>query len=222
MSWHIPFFTARSSRLFTTILGVSLFAFTGCATIDGKSTPSTTTSIVATDGATSAPGIVRQTDSEGRRLPFTTQFPNRWSSSNDGTTYEPCTSVANEVLIATGLDPHSAADVASADHQTARGCRWQFAGQSSAFLSQFVGQDETLADYKRTHQVSSRFLSDEKIQDRTVLVSTAGDRECSTFVQSEQAIVATTVLIVIDPPSPAELCDLALSFTRSTIGQIPK
>ncbi|MFT4127988.1 MAG: DUF3558 domain-containing protein, partial [Gordonia sp. (in: high G+C Gram-positive bacteria)] len=45
---------------------------------------------------------MRQTDDQGRRLPFDTEFPQRWSDGNDGTSYEPCTALSPDRLTELG------------------------------------------------------------------------------------------------------------------------
>ena len=69
------------------------------------------------------PGAARQTDDHGRDLPFRVTNPRRWNDQNDGTTFEPCTGLTEEILRELMIDPSSAEDAETSDAAT-RGCRW--------------------------------------------------------------------------------------------------
>ena len=92
----------------------SMVAVVGCS-VSGTAVGEK--SSVVQSQTTVAPPI-RQIDDFGRRLPFTTKFPNRWSRNNDGTTYEPCTTLSLAALQSLHLDPATAKDAAVADGQT--------------------------------------------------------------------------------------------------------
>ncbi|MEJ9079044.1 hypothetical protein WKY82_11525 [Gordonia malaquae] len=71
------------------------------------------------------PGAARQTDDHGRELPFRVTNPRRWNDQNDGTTFEPCTGLAEETLRELMIDPSSAEDTETSDAAD-RGCRWTY------------------------------------------------------------------------------------------------
>lgn len=171
------------------------------------------------------PGI-RQTDDDGLLLPFETEFPNRWSDNNNGTPYEPCTKVETGVLVASGLDPASAEDVAASDSQTARGCKWTFTDGSSSVLSQFVGNiirpAEGLDGHKKANSGGITWLSDSEVSGRRVLRGSIMAAECGVYIRSGDAVVVTSV-ISFDPERPRteEVCVRAENFLQKTIGAIP-
>ncbi|WP_411353200.1 DUF3558 family protein [Gordonia bronchialis] len=182
-------------------------------------------SVVATLPGTSTVGI-RQTDDLGRRLPFTTVFPNRWSGNNDGTSYEPCTAASPAILGEANLDPQTVRDAAVADHQTARGCRWNFVGERLASLGQYLGNlagsdARDLAQYKASKRVA-HWYPDLVIDGRTVASNSLGPDSCTTFVQSGQAVVATSVSLGRNSIDVSENCRRAFVFTRATISQMPR
>lgn len=167
---------------------------------------------------------IRQTDDAGRRLPFTTRFPNRWSANNDGTRYEPCTAVTNSELLSFELDPNSVRDVAAADHQTARGCRWSYQADRLTSLAQYLGNLEgsgatDLASYKHVNS-NWHWLADESIDGRTAAIETIGRDECSTYLVSGRAVVVTAV--ALRNSESGVVCERALAFTRATIARIPR
>ncbi|MGV9795298.1 DUF3558 family protein [Gordonia sp. NPDC003422] len=169
---------------------------------------------------------IRQTDDAGRLLPFTTVFPNRWSTNNDGTAYEPCTSATDAILISQGLDPASARDAASADHQTVRGCRWAIANTRRSSVSQHVGnmagsRSKGLDDYKALNN-DFNWFPDQVIDGRTVGLFSLGADDCATIVVSGKAFVFTDATLDRDDENIAENCRVALAFTRATISQIPR
>ncbi|MBY4574954.1 hypothetical protein ACN94_15400 [Gordonia paraffinivorans] len=169
---------------------------------------------------------IRQTDDAGNRLPFDTDFPNRWSGNNDGTTYEPCTQVPFEVVDHFGLDRQSIADVAASDHQTARGCEWRFANDPRSTLAQFVGNlvrpSAGLSGHKELNRAGTTWLPDASIAGRRVLRESAMPGDCAVYVQSGTALVITTVTRMgLNPPPSERVCGEALDFLRATINQIP-
>jgi hypothetical protein len=197
-----------------TAAGIAACAPVSGTAVKSSSSPSSQKSFETTG--------VRQTDDAGKRLPFVTTFPNRWSSNNDGTPYEPCTAATPAVLAESGLDPTSASDAAKADFQTLRGCEWKFTDGNLASLSQYVGNGPSLEQYKKGREPFSEFLPDTSIDGRRALLQPLGRRMCTTIVQSRSAQVLTTVTIVSDPPPISSICDLALEFARETINQIPE
>lgn len=175
--------------------------------------------------SSSVPKSIRQTDAQGRELPFVTKFPDRWSVNNDQTTYEPCTTVDVQTLLHLNLDPGSVADAASANHQTARGCIWKYKGERFAALSQYVGNMNggvrSLVDYKAKNS-RWQWYPDQDIAGRVVGVASIGTDDCATHVQSGGALVATEVGIGSTSDDVSENCRRALAFTRATIDLIPR
>lgn len=166
---------------------------------------------------------IRQTDEEGRRLPFTTVFPRRWSNGNNGTTYEPCTAADTAILDAAGLEPSSVKDAAIADQQTARGCRWTFTNREFMSLTQIVGNSDPLEQYKLEAPQSFEWRDDIYIDKRKVAVGAVPDLgECTALTQSGTAIVFTRVSNYGESPPISEICDKAIAFTRATIDQMPE
>lgn len=165
---------------------------------------------------------IRQTDDQGKKLPFSTKFPDRWSDNNDGTSYEPCTAVAGSTLRQFDLDPTSASDVAVANHQTARGCNWKFANDRANSISQFVGNGPSLDEY-RTRNADFEFLPDVQIEGRQVLrYRIFGDDQCAATIQSGKSQVLTIAYLYRNTPPREQLCDTAVNFLRATIEKIPK
>ena len=201
---------------------LSILAISGCTQVNvvpGRPTAAAATPAESTDSST----IVRQTDDAGRHLPFTTTFARRWSNGNDGTTYEPCTAATTEILSTNHLDPDSVKDAAIADHQTARGCRWSTNAYESAYLSQIVGNQPQLDIYKQRQDGFVAWLPDIAMGDRRAAVgSSPSATDCTTFVQSGEAIIATRASVNISPPPINKLCDKAIAFTRATIDQMPE
>ncbi|MFZ2238915.1 MAG: DUF3558 domain-containing protein [Gordonia amarae] len=188
-----------------------VFTSTAC-TVGGEPTP------VATElepkKTTSKP--IRQTDDNGRNLPFSTPFPNRWSRNNNGTKYEPCTALTDAELVDAGLDPRSVSDIALADGQTARGCQWDHADSKQSGISQGTGDaptfEEQMADrdwYKRSWDI--------RVYGRLVMVDYSDIYTCATTVKSGRSPVSTIVVRITDAPPMSELCDIAIDFTRRTI-----
>ncbi|MFV3114764.1 MULTISPECIES: DUF3558 domain-containing protein [Gordonia] len=212
--------TTRAIRFVAcTILGVIC---AGCTT---NGDPIASVSSPATAPPTSTAGI-RQTDDAGRSLPFTTEYPNRWSINNDGTPYEPCTQVSDEVVEQFGLRRDSVEDVAGSDFQTARGCRWTYVDDGMSSISQFVGNilrpQLGLDGYKAKNSAGKTWYPDTFINTRRVLVGSIGAGVCSAYVQSGGAVVVTTVSrFDIPPPPSAEVCSTAVDFLRATISEIP-
>lgn len=210
--------SGKTSRLLAAALLSSALA--GCST---SGTPIPTTEVRSQQS--SATPTVRQTDDEGRALPFTTTFPNRWSINNDGSSYEPCTQVANDVLQRFGLIAASATDVAGSDFQTARGCRWKY-DDGSSYIAQFVGNiirpADGLSGHKALNSAGKVWFPDLSIGGRRVLASSIGDGDCSVHVRSGNAVVVTSVTrFDLEPPPVAEVCATASAFLGATIGEIP-
>ena len=214
--------TSGATLSAATVLLVSVFAVGGCSQVGVV--PGEPTSAAATPSESSdASAGVRQTDDAGRRLPFTTVFPRRWSNGNDGTTYEPCTAADISTLQAAGLDPLSVKDAAIADHQTARGCSWSYTGSNLHSITQIVGNNGPLREYKIENSTSFVWRSDTSINMRFVAVGSYPQLgECTAMVDSGSAIVFTRMSAYSDPPPINEICDKAIAFTRATIDQIPE
>ncbi|MGV9827881.1 DUF3558 family protein [Gordonia sp. NPDC003429] len=213
-----PTFTHNRYR-FATLLLCSCIA----ASVSGCSAQGTPVAQTAGKMATSSPVTIRQTDDNGRPLPFRTTFPDRWNSGNDGTTYEPCTSVPESTLLEFDLDPQTASDAAAANFQTARGCDWHYSDRPLATLSQFVGNSHSLDVYKKRQSVITQWFPDQSIAGRRVAVGkfTSPDL-CMAVVTSGRSSVITQVTIPLDTPPIADICAKAVDFTRATIDQIPE
>ncbi|MHC3003330.1 DUF3558 family protein [Gordonia sp. GN26] len=206
------------------VLGAAMVA------CDVEGVPSAQPEAMASASSAAAAEPIRQTDDAGNRLPFDTEFPDRWSRNNDGTTYEPCTAVDDEQVRAFGLDPATVEDVAASNHQTARGCQWDlFEGDDilRPSLSQFVGNLEgmgvdNLQDYKQLQSTDyNEWLDDVVIAGRTVVVSVERG-SCDAFVQSGSAVVVTTMHDLLRDGTEANLlCEKALGFVRLTIDRMP-
>lgn len=173
--------------------------------------------------ATSITVEVRQTDDQGRSLPFKTVFPNRWSFRNNGTSYEPCTAVSSKALRVLGADAASVRDSASADSQTARGCSWTISAGDVKFasVSQVVGNSPPLSEYKQARAGTVQWMPDISFAGRPALVGTSLIGECEIHVRSGSAGVGTIVTFLVDPPPTSEICAKAIAFTRATIDQMP-
>lgn len=198
-------------------ISVTACAVTGIAVGDRSSVP--------TPPSSSSPAI-RQVDDAGRRLPFATKFPNRWSTNNDGTPYEPCTTVSESALASIGLDSESVSDAAVADHQTVRGCDWDFRGRRLSYAAQTVGNKAgsgaaDLAGYKRVFS-DFRWFPDRMLNSRTIALFSLGPNHCATILSAGRAFVVTTVGLNRTDRDVSENCELAFAFTRATIGQIPR
>lgn len=205
-------------RLLT--LAAILFIIAGCTTAKTRESVGDSQSVSA---GLSDPQP-RQTDAQGRRLPFTTQFPNRWNRGNDGTTYEPCTAVTPQTLQSLGLDPSTVEDGASVDGQTARGCQWDALPPISdaVNLGQSVGNSKSLAAYKEKNRVAANWYPDITIENRRVGVMDQGAGGCLTYVQSGDSGIVTSVLSMGLQKIPLdEQCELAVKLTRATISQMP-
>lgn len=171
---------------------------------------------------------VRQTDDKGRALPFENHFPNRWNTNNDGTPYEPCTSIDPVTLSEFGLDTASVRDVAVADFQTARGCRWT-RPSSRVVLTQLVGDKPPFSELKALNSKAFTFMPDADIDGRAALIYSIGEFDCTSTVVSLESTVSTrvndlgTTPIVrgdVNQPLP-QICQLAIDFTRATIDKMP-
>ena len=167
---------------------------------------------------------IRQTDDNGVALPFETDFPERWNSSNDGTPYEPCTAISQVDAESAGLDPTSVADAAAVSGQTLRGCRWIFVGSGATGWSadQVVADFESLDEYKKDNSDFDWF-DDVSVDGRTVGVASATGRNCFTYVQSKSSGVTTGVMFIgTDRPPLTEICQRAIDLTKATIDKIPE
>ncbi len=208
-------FARRPDRIFRTLTivyaAIAAFAATGCA-VDGEPRSATTASPL---GKTPSEAV-RQNDDSGKRLPFTTTFPDRWSRNNDGTKYEPCTALTDAELADTGLDPHSVSDIALANRQTVRGCLWQYASLRNSSLSQGTGNAPTFEE-RITDRDWYKTSWDIRIDGRLVMVDSTGRYDCSTTVKSGDAPVVTIVMRTADLIPLTELCKYAIDFTRRTI-----
>lgn len=170
---------------------------------------------------------IRQTDDSGRKLPFETSFPNRWSINNDGSSYEPCTQVSLEVIRESGLDPKSVNDAAASDFQTLRGCEWTYFDDELSTVSQFVGNiinpAAGLEGHKALNSAGTEWFPDREIGGRRVLVGSIAPSDCAVYVRSGNAVVVTAVTrFDIDRPPTDRICDMAADFLRATIERIPK
>nr|WP_283255302.1 DUF3558 family protein [Gordonia sp. PP30] len=193
---------------------------TACTSVDGRQAASLRTV------PNSSPMQIRQTDAQGRKLPFTTKFRHRWNSANSGTTYEPCTAAGSADVDRLGVDLTTVKDIAGTDGQTSRGCTWKYSGVDRDHgwsVTQVVGNSPSLAtDKQKRRSVSDQWRSDVTIDGRLVgLHTTTYGRACDTYVQSGQAAVSTFVSVIDRGIGTDEVCERALAFTRATIGQMP-
>ncbi len=200
-------------------MSVTLSGIVGCTTNSGEPTRDRTS---ASASHPSTPASIRQVDANGKRLPFNTVFPDRWSNLNDGSSYEPCTALSGEELEALGLNQRSATDGANANMQTSRGCDWRYRDSNTAILSQGVGNDLPLEDYKNKYSTAIEWQYDTSIQGRSVAVGYPRHQDaCTTAVQSGSAIVTTTAILFINPPPRDQVCAKAIAFTKATIDKMP-
>ncbi|MDH3009373.1 DUF3558 domain-containing protein [Gordonia alkanivorans] len=195
----------------------------------GCTTPGSPSAVESSPASTSNPSqpTTRQTDDMGRPLPFETQFPNRWSINNDGTSYEPCTQVPAEVVRRFRLSAESVSDVAASDFQTARGCQWILIDDGRSTISQAVGNmihpEDGLSGHKQLNSAASQWLPDIEIDGRRVLVGALNNADCTVYVQSGTAVVATSFLrFGRDRPPINEICKTSEEFLRATIQNIPR
>lgn len=217
----MPDYRTRRARRSCAIASLLIWT-SACTSVTGEPI-SEPQSPIAT---TSTPGI-RQTDSSGRNLPFVTDFQNRWNINNDGSTYEPCTQVSNDVIRSFGLDPSSVHDVAASDFQTARGCDWRYAEDGRSSISQFVGNilrpNEGLSGHKDLNQAGTTWFPDIEVEGRRVLVESMMPGDCTVYVQSGTAVVITSVTrLGFRRPATQEVCREATAFLRATIDEIPR
>ncbi|WP_350339613.1 DUF3558 family protein [Gordonia sp. (in: high G+C Gram-positive bacteria)] len=177
---------------------------------------------VPTSSTQTSAGI-RQTDAAGTTLPFETSFEKRWNSSNDGTTYEPCTAVDQEVADTVGLDLSTTADAALVSGQTLRGCTWNYAGEGIGgwTADQVVGDFESLESYKEDNKFFD-WHPDITLNNRKVGIAAMNDTSCFTYVQSNDSGVATGAAYHRVPaPTLDEVCERAIELTKATIDKIP-
>ncbi|WP_420714096.1 DUF3558 family protein [Gordonia sp. SL306] len=192
---------------------------TGCSEpISGSPTQQ---SSLAASNTSSGP---RQTDDNGVSLPFENRFLLRWNGSNDGTSYEPCTTDPND-LSRIGIDPRSVKDAATVDGQSLRGCTWNYLPPQSEYLaiSQTVVDSSDLSWYKQQNQVGSTWLPDRVIGGRDIGVASDTSGSCTTYVQSGGSGVITLADYALSPSKPvAEICGYAIDMVTATINKIPK
>ncbi|MEE4022712.1 DUF3558 family protein [Gordonia sp. PKS22-38] len=208
-----------NSRIATLSL-ITLFALTACST----SNPSDSEDMETSGGTLSQNIAIRQTDDLGEPLPFETWHRKRWNSSNDGTSYEPCTAVTPSIASSLGLDPDSIADAATVDGQTLRGCEWHYAaeGMDNWSISQVVADYESLQYYKNRNE-SFDWMDDQHLNGRSIGVGSLNNGHCFSYVQSQDSGVMTAVNFSALPIPPLrEICDRAIDLTRATIDQIPE
>ncbi|GAB98516.1 hypothetical protein GONAM_02_00380 [Gordonia namibiensis NBRC 108229] len=214
----------RATGLAIALASFTVFSFGGCGTETGQAQPVAESSVAA---PSLKPEGIRQTDDAGNRLPFETEFPNRWSINNDGSTYEPCTQVSVEVVNRFGLDPDTVEDVAASDFQTARGCQWKYINDRRSSIAQFVGNlqrpEDGLAGHKELNRAGTSWLPDAEINGRPVLRESMGPGDCTVYVRSGDALVITSVTRMgSNPPATEQLCTEAADFLRATVAQIPQ
>ncbi|MGV9827883.1 DUF3558 family protein [Gordonia sp. NPDC003429] len=211
-------FVHERRRLLRLLAGGCLVGLVSSCATDGS--PVTQSNVAVTSTTQKS---IRQTDAQGRRLPFVTSFPDRWNTGNDGTTYEPCTAVTPAVLQSAGVDPATTQDAAVANYQTLRGCQWLFAGNSLWSLSQIVANAEHLDAYKQRQSIIIRWFPDQYVDGRRVAVGAfSGQDICVAVVDTGRSHVTTMVSLTVDPPPIADICAKAVDFTRATIDQIPE
>ncbi len=210
----IPSFNDRASRLLTLTAMVLMCMSTGCS-IDGF--PITTTD----SSVESSRSSVRQTDARGIALPFVTPFPDRWSTNNDGTSYEPCTALTDAELINAGLDPTTVEDIAVANHQTARGCIWYFhGGPDAGLLSHATGNRPTFEqDIKDRSWYEVSY--DISIKRRHVLVDSRSATACMTTVKSGKSPVFVRASKLFKPIGREAVCQRAIDFMKRVIDRMP-
>ncbi|MCB1295305.1 MAG: DUF3558 family protein [Gordonia sp.] len=186
----------------------------GCS-VDGSPT-------ATVDSRVGVPGSsIRQTDARGVALPFVTPFPDRWSTNNDGTTYEPCTALTDAELGDAGLDPATAMDVAVANHQTARGCIWYFhGGPDAGLLSHATGNRPTFEQDMKDrgwYEVSY----DISIKGRLVLVDSRDTTDCMATVKSGKSPVIVGTSKLFKPIGREAVCQRAIDFMKRVIDRMP-
>ncbi|NDZ93274.1 DUF3558 domain-containing protein [Streptomyces sp. SID6673] len=166
----------------------------------------------------------RQTDENGVQLPFDNTFSDRWNSSNDGTSYEPCT-VDKRKLTGIGIDASSVRDAAIVDGQSLRGCRWKYLPPKTTFqdIYQAVVNSESLEWYKIHNSIGNIWLPDRVVDGRSV--GTASDKSggCIAYLQSGAAAVITGASYNLTPSLPVpEICGYVIDMVTATIDKIPK
>ncbi|WP_238420999.1 DUF3558 family protein [Gordonia sp. 'Campus'] len=174
----------------------------------------------------SAEVAIRQTDASGRRLPFTTTFPDRWNVNNDETEYEPCTGLQEETLKRNGIVARSVRDAALSNFQTLRGCQWDLVDGQHAVAFQFVGDlsrdVRDLKDYKRENDYGV-WYPDLVIDGRQVAVNATDNVRCEALVVSNHALVTTGFDIsYVGGPDIEQVCARAIRLLRESILGIPK
>ncbi|MEE3850688.1 DUF3558 family protein [Gordonia sp. LSe1-13] len=203
-----------------TLAMMALFALTACSPLQSSDSNNSPTS----QGAVSQGPAIRQTDDLGKPLPFDTKHPKRWNSSNDGTAYEPCTTVDDRTARRVGLDHATAEDAATVSGQTLRGCVWHFVDPERMFWSadQVVADFSSLDEYKQANHLFT-WREDTYISGRRVGVASMDSGNCFTYVQSRESGVMTSVVISTSAAPPLfEICDHAIQITRATIDKIPE
>ena len=209
------------TRLSILAFAVCSALIAGCATeVTGQ--PASSSEIASSSSTSATP---RQTDARGKHLPFLTKFFERWNPGNDGTDYEPCTTLTADQISSLGLDPNTMKDVAIVDGQTARGCTWNAKQPigSDLYLNQKVGNSKSLADYKYKYRNLGKWRPDIYIRGRQVGVEEDGFDGCTTYVQSGQSgVITSTTSTGAREQTLDEQCEWVFAFTEATIDQIPK
>ncbi|OPX16611.1 DUF3558 family protein [Gordonia sp. i37] len=199
--------------------GACAFA-AACAACSEPQTSESGPSELGKESTSITSSMIRQTDAQGRHLPFLTTFKDRWSDRNDGSNYEPCTALSVAQISALGIDPQSVEDAAVANYQTVRGCQWRLQGSPTFIVGQNVSNGPDLFEFKKKNSSIISWMDDLTINGRTTAVGTRnGQASCISSVQSGAAIVTTSVSMLGAPPS--ETCAKAIAFTKATIDKMP-
>lgn len=174
---------------------------------------------VARDPTTTSASTEASSSTSVALLP--SQFPHRRNRGNDGTQYEPCTSLTVQAASALAIDPNSIRDAALVDGQTARGCDWSYRNSRWWVISQIVGNSPSLRAYKAS-QRNYRWRDDVSVAGRIVAISEIDETTCATHVQSGSAGVTTMVQFAFtNGPTIDEICNRAIEFTKATIDKMP-
>ena len=115
-----------------------------------------------------------------------------------------------------GIDPLSASDIALANRQTARGCKWEYANLRNSGVSQATGNAPTF-ERMMTDRDWHEKSWDIRINGRLVMIDSTDIYTCSTTVKSGRSPVVTIADRITDTISLTELCNYAIDFTRRTI-----
>lgn len=144
----------------------------------------------------------------------------RTNGRNNGTTYEPCDQMARHISLL-GLDLSSQRDAATMANDFVRGCVWSDHPRRGTWsMDQIVTNWPSLEAF-RLSQMSSTWLPPHSIAGREVVVLKDPGLGCSTYVQSSQAGVITTVTNAGGMKAVDE-CAKAIEATTAVIDQIPR